>query len=64
LNLKTLCKEKGFTLTKLSEQTKITIDYLSKLSTGKRNNPSSEIIQKISNVLGTTSDEVINSIRN
>lgn len=62
MSLKDLCKEKGYTLTDISLKTNITVDYLSKLNTGKRNNPGAEIVKRISIALGVSSDEVINSI--
>ena len=64
MTLKDLCKTKGYTLSRLSEETDISMDYLSKMNTGKRNNPTSDIIGKISGVLNITADEVIKAIRN
>jgi len=62
VTFKQLCNDKGFTFTKISEETGITVDYLSKLNKGRRTNPTRDILQKISETIGTTVDEVIQSL--
>lgn len=64
LDLKALCKKHGYTLTDLSEKTELTVDYLSKLNTGRRSNPSRETMGKISTALGITLDELNESLKN
>lgn len=62
MSLKELCKSKGKTLTILADETNLSIDYLSKLNTGKRNNPSLAVLNKISESLGVTIDELQKSV--
>lgn len=62
MSFKALCKEHGFTFSKLSDETNISIVYLSNLSTGIKNNPSLEILDKVANTLGITIDEVAKAI--
>ena len=51
-------KEKGITLTEISKKTGISIGYLSHLENGTRKNPSIEMMDKISKVLGKSVSEV------
>lgn len=62
MSLKELCKNKNKTLTILAGETELSIDYLSKLNTGKRNNPSLSVLSKISENLGITIDELKKSM--
>lgn len=62
LSLKALCKEYGYTLSKLSHETGITTEYLSKLNNHKQNNPTLDILNKIANTLGITILDVGNAI--
>lgn len=62
MSLKELCKSKDKTLTILADETNLSIDYLSKLNTGKRNNPSLAVLSKISESLGVTIDELQKSV--
>lgn len=64
LKLIELAKEKGYSLTELSEKTELTVDYLSKLNTGRRKNPSRETMEKISIALNITLDELNDSLKN
>lgn len=63
MSLKQLCKDKKITFTEISKETGISTTYLSRLNTGNYNNPSSEIVEKISSILKVTNDEVIKAIR-
>lgn len=56
--LKFLRKEKGLTITKLSELTGISAGYISHLENGTRTNPSIETMEKIANVLNKSILEV------
>lgn len=58
MSLRQLCKSKGLNLSELAEKIGSTNDYLSKLNTGKRKNPSFEMGLKIAKVLGVTPEEV------
>lgn len=49
--IKKLRLEKGFTSKKLAEITNLTPAYLSMLESGKRTNPSTEILQSIADAL-------------
>lgn len=51
-------KEKGITLTSLSEKTGISIGYLCHLEKGTRKNPSFEKMDKIAKVLEKSVSEV------
>lgn len=51
-------KEKGITLTCLSEKTGISVGYLSHLEKGSRKNPSIEMMDKIAKVLGKSVSDV------
>jgi transcriptional regulator with XRE-family HTH domain len=62
LNLKELCKSRGFTLTEIARQTNTTVDYLSKLNTGRRSNPTWQTIVNIATILKVQPTEVGNSI--
>jgi putative transcriptional regulator len=65
LSLKAICKKKRIdTLTALSEKTGLTVDYLSKLNTGRRKNPSRDVMEKIAIALGITLDELNDSLKN
>jgi transcriptional regulator with XRE-family HTH domain len=62
LSLKELCKKKGFTLTEIARKTNTTVDYLSKLNTGKRKNPTWQFVNRIATILGVSESEVGKSI--
>lgn len=64
MSLKAICKEKESSLTDLSEKTGLTVDYLSKLNTGRRKNPTREAMEKIANALEITLDELNESLKN
>lgn len=50
--MKQIRKERGITLTSVSEKTGISVGYLSHLENGTRKNPSIEIMDKIAKALG------------
>ena len=56
--MKSIRKEKGFTLEKLSEKTGISIGYLSHLERGTRGNPTSCIMEIIAIALDKSVAEV------
>lgn len=58
------CRKKGMTLSELSEKTDISIVYLSNLNTGNKKNPSLDILEKISDTLQITLDELKDSLKN
>ena len=51
-------KEKGMTQKDLAEKSGISIGYLCHLEKGSRVNPSTEVMERISNVLGKTIPEI------
>ena len=51
-------QEKGITLLKLSELSGISVGYLCHLEKGSRNNPSIEVMEKISGALNKTIAEI------
>ena len=51
-------ESKGMTLKELSEKTKITIGYLCHLEKGNRENPSTEVMEKIAKALGKSIPEI------
>lgn len=51
-------EEKGLTLLKLSDLSGISVGYLCHLERGSRNNPSIEVMGKISDALGKTITDV------
>lgn len=51
-------EEKGLTLLKLSDLSGISVGYLCHLERGSRNNPSIEVMEKISDALGKTITDV------
>jgi transcriptional regulator with XRE-family HTH domain len=63
LDLRQLCKAYGKTLKQVSEDSEISRDYLSKLNKRKKDNPSADILEKISLATGASTDEVIKAIR-
>ncbi len=63
MSLRQLCKDRGFTFTKLSEKAEISITYLSRLNTGVYSNPSTDVLEKISTTINASTDEVIKAIR-
>lgn len=56
--MKQIRKEKGITLTYMSEKTGISIGYLCHLEKGTRKNPSIEIMDKIAKVLEKSVSDV------
>ena len=56
--MKQIRKEKGITLTYMSEKTGISIGYLCHLEKGTRKNPSIEIMDKIVKVLEKSVSDV------
>lgn len=64
MTLKSLCSEKGFTLTRLAEKSKVSIVYLSNLNTGLKKNPSLEVLNRIASTLGVTIDKLKDSLIN
>lgn len=56
--MKQIRKEKGITLTYMSEKTRISIGYLCHLEKGTRKNPSIEIMDKIAKVLEKSVSDV------
>lgn len=56
--LKYIREEKGITLLQLSKVSGISVGYLCHLEKGTRNNPSLEVMEKISNALNKTVSEV------
>ncbi|KHD34203.1 hypothetical protein NL50_17820 [Clostridium acetobutylicum] len=63
MDLKNLARNKGYTLTQLSVETNISLDYLSKLNKGKKDNPTRDVMEKISKTLGITLDELNKSLK-
>jgi transcriptional regulator with XRE-family HTH domain len=63
VSLRQLCKDRGYTFTKLSEEANISIPYLSRLNTGFYSNPSTDVLEKISTTINASTDEVIKAIR-
>lgn len=64
MTLKEKCKEHGYTFKDVSEKTKISQAYLSKLNTGVKKNPSRKILTKIANLLKMTLDELDEVLKN
>ena len=62
MSLKTLCRKHGYTLTEVAKQTNTTVDYLSKLNTGRRNNPRWKLISEIATILKIEPQDVGNAI--
>lgn len=58
-NIKYFAELKGMSSYKLSKETEISNSYLSDLINGKQNNPSIEIIKKISKALDVAVDVLI-----
>lgn len=56
--LKYIREEKGITLLQLSKVSGVSVGYLCHLEKGSRNNPSLEVMEKISNALNKTVSEV------
>lgn len=56
--MKKIRKKKKITLTEISKVTGISVGYLSHLEKGTRNNPSVEIMDKISKALGESVSKV------
>ena len=56
--LKSIREQQGITLLKLSIISGVSIGYLCHLEKGTRNNPSREVMEKISNALNKTVAEV------
>jgi transcriptional regulator with XRE-family HTH domain len=52
LYLKSLRKEKHFTLKELAEKSGTSDSYLSQVETGKRNPPKPSFLEKLSNAIG------------
>lgn len=51
-------EEKGLTLLRLSDLSGVSVGYLCHLERGSRNNPSIEVMEKISDALGKTITDV------
>lgn len=64
MTLKELCKSKDKTFTDIAEKTGISINYLSQLNTGKKKNPSLDLVSKISNQLKVSIEDVKKTIKN
>lgn len=62
MSLKMLCRQKGMTFTELAEKANTTVDYLSKLNTGKRDNPSYKFLDKVADILGVSISELWKAI--
>ena len=58
MSLIRLCKEHGYTFKKLSEETGISVTYLSRMNNGVYTNPTWEVINKIANALKISPIEV------
>ena len=56
--IKKIREEKGLTLVKLSELSGISVGYLCHLEKGSRNNPSIDVMEKISKALSKTIAEI------
>lgn len=56
--IKKVRKEKGLTLLKLSDLSGVSVGYLCHLEKGSRNNPSIEVMEKISEALNKTITEI------
>ena len=56
--IKKIREEKGLTLAKLSNLSGISIGYLCHLEKGSRNNPSIDVMEKISKALNKTITEI------
>lgn len=56
--IKIIRKEKGMTLSKLSDLSKISVGYLCHLEVGSRRNPSFEVMEKIAKALNKSINEV------
>lgn len=56
--IKKIREEKGLTLAKLSNLSGISIGYLCHLEKGSRNNPSIDVMEKISRALNKTITEI------
>ncbi|MBD8845725.1 helix-turn-helix domain-containing protein [Priestia megaterium] len=57
--IKSLRLKKGYSITRLAENAKISKSYLSHLEKGLNNNPSLHMLNKIASSLNTTIDELI-----
>ena len=57
-NLKNIRKNKGITLEELSEKTGISAGYLCHLERGSRKNPSIDVMEKLSKILGKNVMEI------
>lgn len=58
------CKEQKITLAELSDITEISVEYLSRLNTGKDKNPSLKVMDKICDVFEISLDELKNILKN
>lgn len=58
-NIKSFTKNEGITLYRLAKKAGISNSYLSDLINGKQNNPSIDILKKISEALNVSIDELI-----
>nr|DAM27358.1 MAG TPA: helix-turn-helix domain protein [Caudoviricetes sp.] len=58
-NIKYFAERRGMSPYKLAKETEISNSYLSDLINGKQNNPSIDIIKKISKALDVAVDELI-----
>ena len=56
--IKEFRKEKDLTLQKLAEECEISAGYLCHLEKGSRKNPSTQVMEKISNALGKSVGEI------
>ncbi len=56
--IKKIREEKGLTLVKLSDLSGISVGYLCHLEKGSRNNPSIDVMEKISKALSKTIAEI------
>lgn len=56
--IKIIRKEKGMTLNKLSDLSKVSTGYLCHLEVGTRKNPSFEVMEKIAKALNKSINEV------
>lgn len=56
--IKRMREEKGLTLVKLSDLSGISVGYLCHLEKGSRNNPSIEVMEKISKALSKKITEI------
>ena len=57
--IKKIREEKGLTLIKLSNLSGVSVGYLCHLERGTRNNPSIEVMERISNALNKSIAEIL-----